>query len=83
MSDHTRFWMNELAEDARHYLEKLEAFKNAPEGDEKDDLDGEVYAAIVQIKVHATHLQEALDEEVDAMPDDELEDEAASPVSSA
>ncbi len=55
--------LDELAEDARRYLDLLEQLRKAPPGsDGYDDLDTELYLAITQLGIHGLNLQEVLDE---------------------
>jgi hypothetical protein len=55
--------LDELAEEAKRFVELLEELKGTPKDSEKyDELDGEVYASVVHLKVHAATLQESLDE---------------------
>jgi|FLYL01.1.fsa_nt_gi chaperonin cofactor prefoldin len=65
--------LDELSEHAEHYKAQLERYRKAKEGsDEQADADGDLYAAIGQLEIHARVLREELDKELD----EELEQHA-------
>ncbi len=58
--------LDELQEHAEHYKAQLERYRKAKQGSEEQaDADGDHYAAIGQLEIHARVLREALDEELD------------------
>lgn len=69
MDQHTRQLLAELADDAKAYLELLErTFEAAEDSEQRADLEGELYALVVVLKIHAQGVQEAIDAETDALP---------------
>lgn len=52
----------ELADDAERYLELERHLQNPKDGKSVEDLLNDIYVQITVLKIHATHLQELMDE---------------------
>lgn len=64
--------LDELAEDAKRYLDLLEQFRQAEEGSEVyEDLSAEVEVQVTVLQVHASSLNELIDELDDTLIADE------------
>jgi hypothetical protein len=63
--------LRELAEEAERYLAMLKKLESLPEGEERDDLEGALYASISHFKAHSEVTLECLDELVAALPEEE------------
>ena len=61
--------LNELADEARRYLELLERLKAAT-GEHRDDLEGELYASVSHFRSHSEVTLECLDELLDALQEE-------------
>lgn len=64
--------LRELAEEAERYLATLKKLETLPEGEERDNLEGDLYASISHFKTHSEVTLECLDELVDALPEEEV-----------
>jgi hypothetical protein len=73
----------ELEEECAHFLSLVSTLRSmtenesayeSPNEDERDTLEGELYAALTHLNNHAQPAMEEMDRLVDAMPDDD-EDE--------
>lgn len=66
MTGTTTTLLQELADDARAYLAQVERLETlTPGGEAHTALSGRLYAAIVELRVHAAHLQDHLDAETE------------------
>ncbi len=63
--------LEELAEEAKDYLELLERLRANLGGYERDKLEGDLYASISHLKSHSTITLECLDELAERLPEDE------------
>lgn len=69
MNEQLHQLLRELAEDAQEYLDLLKRSQEAAEGSEEQaDLEGELYALVVALKIHAEGVQEAIDAYTDTLP---------------
>ncbi len=53
--------LKELADEAKHYLAILKRLKTLPAGDERDEVEGDLYGSIAHLAVHSEQLREHLD----------------------
>jgi hypothetical protein len=53
--------LHELADEAKRYLALLARLESLPEGDERDELEGELYGSIAHLASHSSQLQEHLE----------------------
>jgi hypothetical protein len=60
--------LRELADEAKRYLELLRKLESVPAGEERDNLEGELYGAIAHLASHSSQLQEHLE----ILADDEV-----------
>ncbi len=63
--------LEELAEEARHYLELLERLKANPSDYERGHLEGDLYASVSHFKSHSEVTLECLDELVEGLPEED------------
>lgn len=64
--------LDELADDAHAYLELLANLRGVEsDSEEHSDLEAQLYAKVVALKIHAAGVQEALDAVTDALPNDD------------
>lgn len=70
---HHKQWLQEqLAENARTYLDMLERLKSEkPDSDAYATLDGRLYAQAAQLEMDAGDIVKAMDDITDALPDDD------------
>jgi hypothetical protein len=72
MSDlerHVNRLLDELAEDAQDYLRVLREVRDAsPLSEERLDREGDLYALLTVLKIHAEGAQKAIDELTEAEP---------------
>jgi hypothetical protein len=63
--------LDELAEDAQAYLNLLARLREAElETEEHGDIEAQLYAKVVSLKIHSAGVQEALDAVTEALPED-------------
>jgi hypothetical protein len=60
----------ELADEAKRYLRLLEKLKSLPAGDEREDVEAELYASISHFRSHSEITLECLDELVERLPEE-------------
>ncbi len=53
--------LRELAEEAERYLGLLKRLEALPEGEERDEVEGELYGSIAHLASHSHQLQEHLE----------------------
>jgi hypothetical protein len=64
--------LDELAEDAQEYLDLLARLREAEiNTEEHGDIEAQLYAKVVGLKIHSAGVQEALDVVTEALPEDE------------
>lgn len=63
--------LEELADEARHYLDLIARLREMPDGDEREDVEADLYASISHLAGHAGVMLEHLDDLADRLPDDE------------
>ncbi|MBI1742760.1 hypothetical protein HYR54_06790 [Candidatus Acetothermia bacterium] len=62
--------LEELGEECAHVLHLMARLRHLPEGDERDDLEGELFAALVHLKIETNYSLKEWDKLTDSLPDD-------------
>jgi hypothetical protein len=64
--------LEELNEECAHVLHLIAQLRRLPEGEERDELEGKLYAALVHLKHEATQALKEWNKMTDHLPDTEL-----------
>lgn len=62
--------LEELAEECAHVLHLMAQLRRLPEGDERDTLEGELFAALVHLRMESTFTLKEWDKLTNSLPDD-------------
>lgn len=72
-------YLAEMEEECAHFLSLISALRSLAESesaseDERDTIEGELYASLTHLNNHAQPAMEEMDRLVDEMPDDDEDD---------
>lgn len=62
--------LDELNEECAHVLHLMALLRRLPDGDERDELEGKLYAALVHLKHETTSALKEWDKRTDSLPDE-------------
>ncbi|MCX8103342.1 MAG: hypothetical protein N3E42_02720 [Candidatus Bipolaricaulota bacterium] len=62
--------LEELEEECAHVLHLIAQLRRLPEGETRDTLEGDLYAALVHLRMEASFTLKEWDKLIDSLPDD-------------